>query len=110
MIHQWPPLVRVLPNHFRYLDEFGEVRVMGEVQNGSPGMVTYVNVPVSLLDDVGQVLATDEAGVHLYRLAPGTKRCPSLPFTAIKDFTILHLGTTGLRGRCATTIVRGRYM
>jgi hypothetical protein len=53
---------------------------MGEVRNGSPDMVTYVQVPVALLDDVGQVLATDEASVGLFRLAPGEKSCFEVRF------------------------------
>jgi hypothetical protein len=80
VVHHWPPLVRVLPNHFGFLDEFGVARVMGEVQNDSPDMVTFVKVPVSLLDDVGQVLTTDEAGVGLFRLAPGEKSCFEVRF------------------------------
>jgi hypothetical protein len=75
VVYQPPPPVRVLPNHSHFVSSTGTPEIFGEVQNDSPDWVFAVKVPVSLLNDVGQVLATDEVYAELLYLAPGQRTC-----------------------------------
>jgi hypothetical protein len=75
VVYHWPPPVRVLPNHSHNVSSIGTLRIFAEVQNDLSEHIEWVEVPYSLLDDSGQVVASDSQYVHLDVLAPGESTC-----------------------------------
>lgn len=70
-----PPGVYVLPNHSAYLDTIGFFRVVGEVINTTSTSVTFVHVPVDMLDSQGNVIKSSDGSIYLYTLLPGETTC-----------------------------------
>jgi hypothetical protein len=70
-----PPALRVLPNHTHYVDGFGVLHIVGEVENRSGSDVGGVVVGVMLLGEGGALVETGLGETYVERLVAGDKTC-----------------------------------
>jgi hypothetical protein len=65
----------VLPNHSHYVDRFGVLHVVGEVENISGSDVGGVSVGVTLLAEGGALVETALGETYVGRLVAGDRTC-----------------------------------
>jgi hypothetical protein len=67
--------VQVQANHSAYVGAFGFFYVVGEVKNTTAQSVTFVSVPIEMLNAQGQVIGDGAGHMYLYTLLPGETTC-----------------------------------
>lgn len=70
-----PGTVHILPNYSHYVTEYGDLFIIGEVQNDTSSPVQNVRVMVNFFDDAGQPLGGITTSTPLRVLLPRDKTC-----------------------------------
>lgn len=75
VVRQPPPGVRVLNNHFAYVDTIDYLHIVGEVQNNTANHLRFVKITANIFNSNGQLLDTDFTYTYLDNLPAGDKTC-----------------------------------
>lgn len=70
-----PAGIKILANHFSYVDASNYLHVLGEVQNNTNGHVRFIKVTANVVNRDGQRLGGGSAYIYLDSLPPGDKTC-----------------------------------
>lgn len=73
-----PQEVRILSNHFHYVDSIDYLHIVGEVLNNSSDLLRFVKITVNIFNSSGQLLDTDFTYIHLDNLPAWDKTCFNL--------------------------------
>lgn len=92
-----PPGVVVLGNSSAFVGDGGRVYVVGEVHNQTSATITFVAVPVWLLDAQGQEISASLAYVQRLNISPNSVACFRGFFTITEGWVSYRLGAASYR-------------
>ncbi len=75
VVKEPPPGVRVLNNHFAYVDTIGYLNIVGEMQNNTPNHLRFVKITANIFNSGGRLLDTEFTYIYLNNLPAGDKTC-----------------------------------
>jgi len=87
------PGVHVLPNYSDYVDNIGNLHIVGEVLNNTPDHLWLVKIPVTFYNSSGQVVGTDYTYTWLDNLQAGDKTCFHILLDEPAGWTRYEFGT-----------------
>lgn len=70
-----PSKIKILGNHFAYVDVVDYLHVLGEVQNNTDSYLRFIKITAKALNRDGQTLGSGSAYIYLDSLPPGEKTC-----------------------------------
>lgn len=70
-----PSKIKILGNHFAYVDVVEYLHVLGEVQNNTDSYLRFIKITARALNRDGQTLGSGSAYIYLDSLPPGEKTC-----------------------------------
>lgn len=69
------PSVRILNNHFAYIDTIGYLHIVGEVENDTSSYLRFIKIIANIFNSSGRLLDTDFTYTYLDNLSPGDRTC-----------------------------------
>jgi hypothetical protein len=91
------PGVTVLSNSSAFVGDGGRVYIVGEVQNQTSDTITFVSVPIWLLDAQGQEISASIAYVQRLNMRPNSSACFRGFFTLTEGWASYRLGAATYR-------------
>lgn len=78
--------VRVLPNHFAFEDDYGDLHIVGEVRNDTVEHVRSVRLPVVVYNGDGKIIDTATEWLSPGDLPSGERTCFEIEFYGSGDW------------------------